>query len=332
MENIYELLNYAEMNVEEFENQTLSSYESKIAKKKISKEIRKLQSSKKPWKKTFAAAAACTWVMIGIGSISAATGWMPIPDAFQTIFGIQTDEELEAANTIGTSTHVVAENHGYKISAEGIMGDGKNVGIVFQIEKSDGSALLRNGKAPSSVDFLEFGSEDCLHGMSGTIEDSNQAGSIGYYIAFTFQDNVENHVFISLEDMQLWNGDERINVSGKWEFDIPFEVQSSSVNLAAGQKFEYGNSKGTIDELMISPIGFSVQVTTTDQLSDSDFIDMPMEIHLKNGEVVELYGGCGPEYNEDGTWTWRQDGVYEKLILLDRIESVMVGDTKFEMK
>ena len=47
MENIYELLNHAEMNLKEFENQKLSDYECKITKKHILKEVRKMKNSKK---------------------------------------------------------------------------------------------------------------------------------------------------------------------------------------------------------------------------------------------------------------------------------------------
>ena len=334
MEDIYELLNHAEMNLEEFENQKLSDYESKIAKKQILKEVRKMKNSKKEWIKTLVATAACACVIIGMGTISVAAGWLPILDSFKTILGINTDEKLEVVNTMGTSTDVVVENNGYKISAEGIVGDKKNIGIVFKIEKSDGSTLLDNGEVPTDVEFWEMNNEDYLwyHGITGNVDGSNNANSIEYYIVLTYKDSVEDHVFISLEDMQLWVDDEQIDVSGKWEFDIPFEIQDSSVDLAAGQKFEYGNSEGIIDELMISPIGFSVRVTTMGKLSDSDFIDMPIEIHLKSGEVVEFKGGCGPEDNGDGTWSWREDGVYGNTILLDNVKSVVVGDTEFAMK
>lgn len=334
MENIYELLNHAEMDLEEFENQKLSDYENKSVKKKILKEIHKRKDSNKIWKKTLVATAACACVIIGMGTISVAAGWLPIPDAFKIILGINTDEELEVANAMGASTDVVVEDNGYKISAEGMIGDGKNMGTVFKIEKSDGSTLLDNGEVPTAVEFEEINDAEYswLHAITKNVDGSNNANGIEYYLAFTHRDRVEDHVFISLENMQLWVDDTRIDVSGKWEFDIPFEIQDLSVDLATGQKFEYGNSKGTIDELMISPIGFSVRVTTTDKLSDSDFIDMPMEIHLKNGDVVELNGGCGPEDNEDGTWSWREDGVYENMIFLDQVENVVIGDTEFAVK
>lgn len=333
MENIYELLNHAEMNLDEFENQKLSDYESKIVKKQISKEVRKRKNSKKIWKRALAVAAACVCVMIGTGTIRAAAQWLPIPDSFHTIFGIHTDEELEVANMMGTSAAAASENHGYKVSAEGVIGDGKNMGIVFKIEKSDGSALVNNGEVPKEVEFREINHEDVwFRAMTGTVEGSNDADCIEYYITFSYKNSVKDHVFISLEDMQLWAGDGQIDIPGKWEFDLPFKVQDASVHLASGQKFEYGNSKGTIDELMVSPIGFSVRVTTTDPLSDSDFIDMPMEIHLKSGEVVELGGGCGPEDNGDGTWSWWEDGVYENMILIDHVKSVVIGDTEFAMK
>ena len=334
MENIYELLNHANMNLDEFENEKLSDYDSKIAKKQILKKIRKLEYSKKTWTMKLARIAACACVIIGMGTISVAAGWLPIPDSFKTIFGINTDKELEVANTMGTATTVVAEDNGYKISAEGIIGDGKNMGTVFKVEKSDGSTLLDNGKVPTAVEFQEINDENDsgFHGITGSVDGSNSANSIEYYTALTYMDSVENHVLISLEDMELWVGDKKIDVSGKWEFDIPFEIRDVSVNLATGQKFEYGNSEGTLDELMISPIGFSVRVTTTEKLSGSDFIDMPMELHLKSGEVVELICGSGPVDNNDGTWSWREDGVYGKMILLDNIKSVVIGDTEFAMK
>lgn len=334
MENVYELLNHAEMDLEEFENQKLSDYERKSARKQISKEIRNMKNSGKVWKKTLAAAAVFACVILGMGTVSAAAGWLPVPDSFKKIFGINTDEELEAANTMGTSTDVVAEDNGYKISAEGIIGDGKNTGIVFKVEKSDGSTLLDHGEAPAAVEFREINQEDAsgFHGMTGTVDGSSYADRIEYFAKLTSGERVEDHIVISLEDMQLWTGDSRTDISGKWEFDIPFEIQDTSVVLAAGEKFQYGNSEGTIDELMISPIGFSVRVTTVGQLSGSDFIDMPMVIHLKNGEVTELNGGCGPEDNGDGTWSWRADGVYGNMILMDHVESVVIGDTKFPMK
>lgn len=333
MEDIYELLNNAEMNLKEFENQKLSDYESKIAKKQILKEVRKMKKSKKTWRKTLVAAAACACVIIGMGTVSVAAGWLPIPDSFKTIFGISTDEEVAVANTMGTSTNVVAEDNGYKISAEGIIGDGKNMGIVFKIEKSDGSTLLNNGEVPADVEFREIdhGTGLWLHAVSGNIEGSRHADCMEYYIAFTYEDSAKNRAAISLEDMQLRAGGQQFNVLGKWEFDIPFTKQDLSVDLASGQKFRYGNSEGTIDELMVSPIGFSVSVTTAEPLTGSDFIDMPMEIHLNSGEVVELNGGCGPMAHDDGTWSWRQDGVYENMILLNRIKSVVIGDTEFAM-
>ena len=85
MENIYELLNHAEKNLEEFENQKLSDYERKTAKKQIIKEVRKMKNSKQAWKKTLVAAAACACVIIGMGTISVAAGWLPISDSFKTI-------------------------------------------------------------------------------------------------------------------------------------------------------------------------------------------------------------------------------------------------------
>lgn len=333
MEDIYELLNHAEMNLEEFENQKLSDYESKVAKKQILKEVRKMKNSKKALRRTFAA-AACACAIIGIGSISVAAEWLPVPDSFKAVFGISTEEELAVANTMGTSTDIVAENNGYKVSAEGVVGDGKNIGVVFKIEKSDGSTLLDNGTVPAEVEFKEINDRDgsWSHAVAGKVDGNDNEKCMEYYVAFTYWDSVEENVFISLEDMQLWGNEERIDVSGNWEFDIPFEAKELSVNLAIGQKFKYGNSEGTIDELMVSPIGFSVRVTTTDKLPGSDFIDMPMEIHLKSGEVVELHGACGPADNGNGTWSWREEGVYENMILLDSVESVIIGDTGFSLK
>lgn len=114
MENIYELLNRAEMNLEEFEDQKLSDCERKTAKKQVLREIRKMKNSKKVWKRTLAAAAACVCVVMGVSTISAAAGWLRIPDSFRTVFGINTDEELEAAGTMGASVDAVAEHTGCK--------------------------------------------------------------------------------------------------------------------------------------------------------------------------------------------------------------------------
>lgn len=334
MEEIYEVLNHAIMNLDEFEDEKLSDYESKIAKKQVLREIRKMKSSKTRWKRKLATAAACACVIIGMGTISVAAGWLPLPDSLKTILGIHTEKEMEIANKMGAATNVVAEDNGYKIMAEGIIGDDKNKAIVFKIEKSDGSTLLEHGEVPEAVEFQGINNENDTgsHGRTGYVDGSSNAHSMEYYIALTYMDSVKDTILISLEDMQLWVQDEKLDISGKWEFAIPYNIQDCSVNLAAGQRFQYGNGEGTIDEFMISPIGFSVRVTTTDKMTGSDFIDMPLKMYLKSGEVIELNGGSGTVDNGDGTWSWREDGVYENMILLDNIESVMIGDTKLTVK
>lgn len=349
MKDIYELLNDAQMDLEEFENygtescgtetpgnKKLSEYERIMVKKKVLKELQKkaIQNKKKAWKRALVTAAACACAIIGMGTVSVAAGWMQIPGSFRLIFGIMTDEELKVANTMGSAIDIVAKDHGYKISAKGVIGDGKHMGVVFRIEKSDGSMLLANGEAPADVEFdmIKNGGRPWPYAASGKVGGAEHANYMEYYLAFTYKGRAKDHEQISLEHMKLRDETGTVNVPGKWEFDIPFDIQDVSVELAAGQKFAYGNSEGTMDELRISPIGFSVKVTTSDPLAGSDFIDMPMELRLKNGKTVELHGGCGPEDNDDGTWSWREDGVYGNIILFDSVECVVIGDTEFVLR
>lgn len=334
MGDIYELFNDAEMNVEEFENQKLSDAERKFVKQQMKKEFRNRKRSKKRRIRTTGTAVACACIVIVISTSSAAAGLLKLPESLMTILGIHTDEEYRVANTIGVPVHIMDEDHGYRISADGVIGDGKNAGIIFKIEKSDGSALLDRGEVPATVEFREIdnGDHSWLHAEAGTVEGSNRADCIEYYLTFTYRDIVKDQILISLEDMQLQAEGQQFRVFGKWEFDIPFGIRDVSVDLAAGQKFRYGNSEGSIEELRISPFGFSVRIMTSDPLSDSDFIDIPMEIHKKNGEVAALDGGCGPEDHEDGTWSWKADGAYEQMMLLEDMECVVIGDTEFAVK
>ena len=241
MKDIYEILNDAEMNVEEYEDQKLSDYENKAVKQQISREIKKMKNKRKIWK--VSVAAACMYMVIGGYSISAAAGLLPIPEIFKTTFGIDSKEKIEVANDLGSSINVSDEAEGYRITAEGVLADSKNMCIVYKIEKSDGSSLSEKGEICTNAEFLHFnGGSYWSHGSAGVVEQEHNAYSIEYYTSFTFSENLYGKEKITLRDMKLWFGDEVVEVSGSWEFEIPLETEDCSVDLADGQKIKCGRS------------------------------------------------------------------------------------------
>ena len=90
MNNIYELLNDAQINLEEYEEQNLSDYEIHKTKKKVLKEINRMNKKKLKWKT--AVATACLCLVLGLGTVSVVAGLLPIPESVKNVFGIKSNE------------------------------------------------------------------------------------------------------------------------------------------------------------------------------------------------------------------------------------------------
>jgi len=341
MKEIYELLNNVEINLDEYDDQKLSNYESKVIKRQILKEIKKLDHENKKKGKGFRTSivAACLCALIGVGGISvaAAAGLLPVSETFREIFGINSTEKSKVADKMGSAIHISDEDNGYKITAEGVINDNEHIYVVYKIEKSDGSSLYKN-KGCTNVDFWNFKMASWVNGSVGRVEQEYTSKYIRYYTKFTIdkKPDYQKSIKASLGDMRLWFGEEEIEVDGDWHFNLPLQSKDYSVDLADCQKISYGKTTGKLEELKISPIAYSVKVSSSDELSGNKLIKYlestgKMVLYLKNGKQIGLGGGSWVTANQDGTWTFSVSGSFENLILPENMEKVMIGDSEFNL-
>lgn len=330
MKKIYELLNDAEMNLDKYENQKLSDYEILKTKKRILEEIRKMNKRRKKIKVSIAVACACVFVNIGSVSVAAAMGLLPVPDSLKKVFGIDSEKEMEVANDIGSGLDVSAENCGYKITAEGVLKDSKHISVVYKVEKADGSSLDEKNRVCTNVNFGECKYDASLSGgLYDIVENSNNSESLEFYESLTFREDINDTMKVSFKDMRLCFGKEIIDVDGSWELEIPLKDMDNSQNFAHGQKIEIGKNKGRIDELVFSSIGYSIRITSSEELSKNDIIRSVDGTHilvLKDGKRIELGGGTWVQDNGDKTWSFCLSGFYGEIIRIEDIDRVILGD------
>lgn len=334
MKNIYELLNNAEIDLNEYENQKLSDYENNKLKRKISKEIKKMNKKKFKWKTSVAAACLCT--VIGLGTVSVMAGIFPIPDSIKKVFGINSTQQLETANNMGTALNISDENSGYKITAIGVLRDSKHISVTYRIEKADGGPLDKDGRNCTKADFWGFDTNDSWKtGEVDTIEQEYNPYYIEYFTTFNYDDPIGKQVEMSLSEIRLWFDHEEeasVEVNGEWKFSIPTDIEDSSINLGKGQKLKFGKNEAILDELRISPMGYYFKVNSSDEFNDNEIIkavDGWVSLYLKNGEKIDFDGGGGPIDNGDGTWSFRIIGTFDKLISLKDMDKIVVGNYEF---
>lgn len=334
--DIYEMLNEVDMKLETFSYEKLSEIENRRVKSKILKTIKKKPAK---WKSTLVAASIC--LLVGIGGISVATaaGVLPIPENFKTILGLDSNEKVNVANNMGKSLHVADENRGYKIAVEGLVKDDTNIILVYKIEKENGGTLGEKGEICTGVNFDDAESSNVTNGTLGKkIEQKYNSHSILYCTTFSAVENISKNkkLEISLKNMELSFRKKRVEVKGKWNFEIPIDDKESFVDLAHHQMISLGTHRAQIDELKLSPIGYSVKITSKEKLNQFykiiKMVDGKRKLRLKNGKEIELDGGSSVIANDDGSHTFCIVGSFEKMILLKDMDQVILGEDTFSIK
>lgn len=340
MSKLYELLNEVFVDLGEYQEQKLSELEAKQIKKNVLNEIRGRKKQNKTKWTTFAKACACVVLILGAGSAGIAAANGQLPEEIKNMFGIHSEKEIQVANKMGKALDISAQDAGIKITAEGIMRDARHVGIVYKIEKSDGSMLDQKGRKCTGAEFVEddcegdggplwtSGSEDCLK------QEWNRY-HIKYYTIFNYDEQIGKNLQITISDLKLWFGDDasEVNIKGNWTFDVAADCKDSSVDLAQGQKLQFGKEKATLKECNISPMGYYLEVTSQEKFNGNKIIKGVEEnasLYLKNGDKIAFDGSSAPVLHKDGTWSFKIIGTFDTWIMPQDLDQVTIGDYEFK--
>lgn len=344
MKELYELLNEVQIDLNEYDDSTLSEFENKRIKKRLFNNLSRKSQGRKIIKTQFSKVCACAAIVLCLSSISVAAATGVLTEGIKTLFHIDSMEKEKVASDMTSTAGMVSENKGYKITAESVMRDKKHICIVYAVEKSDGSSLDKTGKNCLNVDFWDFNCEDnkgnswCA-GDVGKLDQKVETNTIRYATTFICDAKMDKKINVTLNDLRLWfEGDEsEVDIEGDWKFSIPTDYDDCSVNLAKNQKLEFVGAQANLEELTISPMGYYLSVGIKDKL-DSDKIIRKMEssdyiyLQLKNGDKISLEGASSSVVNDDGTWSFRVYGTFDRLILLEEMDKAVIGEEEFEIK
>lgn len=340
MNNIYELLNNAEIDLDDYNGEKLSDLESQKAKKQITKELKKMKKRTiRRLHTSVAVAGLC--VILGAGGISvaAATNILPITEVIKELFGIDSEEEKQVLSDMGANLNESDECQGYKITVESVVNDEKHIAVIYRIEKADGSNLYED-EICTDVRFWDRKLNVSTYGgSSGGLEQNLNKKMIRFFDECYLGESIEDkeQIMVELNDMKLFFEKREVEIKGNWKFVLPVQKIDYSIKLAENQEIVYEDICARIEELTISPIGYSIELRLVGDYEDKRKIIRylgktgTLTLRLKNGDEVDLGGASGPTCNEDGSWTFHLINTFDELILREDMEKIVIGNKEFSL-
>lgn len=341
MSELYRLLNNVSADPEEYEGKSLSELETKRIKKTVLREISNRKKQKKTAGLSLLKACVCAVLVLSVGGIGIAAASGRLPMELRNLFHIDSAKKLQTADKMGKALSISAEDAGIRITAEGVMRDQKHVGIVYKIERMNGGTLDPKGRKCTGVEFdaLKCIDSDDNRSMSGSqdiLKQEESADYVRYYTVFDYDKEVNEKLQITMSDMKLWFGGRQesgTEFNGNWSLNISTGYKDCSVELASGQELQFGKEKATLEELSVSPMGYYLEISSKESFEHRKWIkkvDGRISLYLKNGDVIALDGSNGPVIPDDGTWSFRIRGNFDKMILLDEMEKIKISNFTFK--
>ena len=301
-----------------------------------------------------AAAAAIACLTIGAGEAEAATG--AVSDFFAPLFGTA---HTEIIDSIGYPIGVSDSAAGITVTADAIIGDTSNVCVVFSLRKDDGSAWT---EFPDKS-YLNF--EDSTLDFDVVSDSPNGWGAHGSswfldedpdrkVIRFVEQRTVENgtpkgRAKEVLKNLCVWDDEtqkSRVIAKGKWtlRFDMGFE--NLQKHFPVGQTVEFLDMPATVTDITFSPIAFRVAIlqdrTEFAYSGDERYLDGNSEaldqlaviLKLRDGREIDLgyWAGGGLDHPADGQTELNKSGLFDEIIPLEDMESVVVCGTEIPLR
>lgn len=343
MKELYESFNDLRIDLDAYDHNQLSELENKRIKKELLHRIDAEKKEKRRWKFSYAKACACIVCVLCFGSITVAAATGALTEGLKTLFRVDSPKKEQVANEMSSSATLSAVNNGIQITAESVMRDSKHIGIVYTIKRTDGRALDSKKRKCLDAAFHDFDCKDtlgteCNSGEMGTMKQTLDAKSIQCYTIFNFDVTGKKKIHITLSDLQLcFNKNEgNVETKGSWKFVLSTDYKDCSVSLANGQTLKIANQKANLEELSISPMGYYFKIHSKAAFNSNKIISeiekKNIHLYLKNGKKIPLDGASAPTINDDGTWSFRINGTFDRLILLEEMDKIVVANNTFKVK
>lgn len=305
-----------------------------------------------PRRRRFARAAvvAAAALVLGVGgAVASATGTLgAAADYVADLFSVGPSQD-EVVDRVGYPLDASASSGGVTVTAEAVVGDRHNCVVIFSLEREGGEAFegveQRSGGRLNLA--FETAEERLLLGdgfgyiCRSWFYDADPADtSIQYVMEFQVSSDdgaaAPEHVVgrtlsVHLKDLvTLDEGAERAGVLAEGAWDLVFELGyvDTTVELGAGQGATYAGVDLTVNSIEVSSLGLTVSYSSR----RSRPIDVPIRVTFADGSTLgdELASGWSGDDVGDGS-AYTKALTFDRIVDVDDIASVTVGDTTFEL-
>lgn len=273
--------------------------------------------------------------------------------------------QTEIIDKIGVPVNASDTDNGVTVSADAIIGDERNMVVVFTVSRDDGSPLFPDGdilptwendtmRIPPDValNHVLFGPKgSSTHG--GSYFTDYEPGNDSIQYVYDSSGDIRDYSTASFDNLGFYQDAEFFSVvEGHWEIPLKLDFEDSSVSLdVVSQSIRYLDFDITLDSLTVSPVGFAldyslscppIESPSEEQDEFDRFLDdlgrLPVALRLKDGREIDLSsagGGWVWQYDEEKRivgGTGEKSGVFDEIISVENMDSVIVNGTEFPVE
>lgn len=314
-----------------------------------------------------AAVLAVALVATGGGTLAYAGGNPEVALGYARDLFTGAPANTEVVDAVGYPIGASAESGGVRVTAEAVYGDRYNYRIVYKVKRTDGqpfdvkpyqgdSKLLPLGFAgPSGTTIDGVGS---LGGGSWFYDADPDDAAIQYVEDMTTSTDekggiVGRTVRVHLGDLTEYGADDadgKVIAKGSWDlkFKMGYEDESVEVKGLQGAQMTHMGKDVAIRSVLVSPVGITVlydidgqirmtggsgEMSNHDRQAQDAVMGVPVKVRFKDGTEEDFSSsGASASENSDGTSTVRKGECFDRILKVEDIESVTVGDRTVEMK
>lgn len=302
-----------------------------------------------------AAAAAATLALVA-GCTAYATGFVEVGEFVDDLFA-GAPAQTEVIDKIGRPVGARSTSNGVTITADAIIGDQAHCAVVFSIARDDGKAFenidvflnepyrlafdgahpFRVGNSKYAPEYYFYDADPSDNAIQCVVKKQlgMQSGSL---IGKTMHADLHDLLADKLEFNGTPNPTHTV-AEGTWEMSFVIDYEDTSVSLPAGQTTSVDGSAVSIQAVTISPISVVVEYTVdatfvqedekTGELKGTPSPTVPTKVNLRDDTVIEVPSGGA--VNDHGATLVQADLMFDRVIDLDSVVSVTVGDVEIPM-
>nr|WP_243259423.1 DUF4179 domain-containing protein [Eubacterium sp. 1001713B170207_170306_E7] len=294
--------------------------------------------------------AAALVLFVGVNTY----GVLDAGEALRGVFGPTANTEI--IDKLGRPIGASDTDNGVTITADAIMSDGYNFAITYSIARDDGESFdidpleRSDGRLDAFFDqaSTNLGLFSDAHGGSYFYDVNPNDHTIQYVEKLSYNDLIKPGRTVKVQFSNLTASENtadgssgyRLIAEGTWNLKFELNFETLSATPQAGQTLTLNGMTGTIDSVMVSPLGYRFEYTLNDPSSfeaapDGQSPDQHEQewarfntspsIHLADGSVLDLSDGGGSMHTRDGKTVCVRSGVFDEILPLESITSIDIG-------